>query len=205
MADIKAISTIYNGYKFRSRLEAKWAVYFDALRIKYEYEPEGYVFNDGTCYLPDFYLPQMEAYFEVKPHSISEKDACEAKEKLEYLAEGTNKFAMLCYGDPIDNEIQIYGHFGCDGYLTSRWIAAEFIKKIDALDDDTFNVCRLCNVGVVVGDRYESKAFSVFKPNTKECPVVVLPFNEVFSFDGIPYNEQEYARQARFEYGECGQ
>lgn len=26
---IKAIDTIYKGYKFRSRLEARWAVFFD--------------------------------------------------------------------------------------------------------------------------------------------------------------------------------
>lgn len=51
---IKAIETIYNGYKFRSRLEARWAVFFDALGIKYEYEPEGYELPDGTKYLPDF-------------------------------------------------------------------------------------------------------------------------------------------------------
>ena len=203
MSDIKPIETIYNGYRFRSRLEAKWAVYFDALHIEYEYEPEGYVFSNGTCYLPDFYLPQMESYFEVKPYSISEKDACEAKEKLEYLAEGTNKFAMICYGDPVDNDIQIYGHFGCDGYVTCRWIVAEFIRKIDVVDDDMFTVYRQCNVGTVVGDRYERKDFRIFKPNTRDCLNTVLPFNQVFSFDGIPYNQQEYARQARFEHGEC--
>ncbi len=39
--EIKAIDTVYNGYKFRSRLEARWAVFFDAAGIKYEYEPEG--------------------------------------------------------------------------------------------------------------------------------------------------------------------
>jgi len=42
MAEIKAIETVYNGYKFRSRLEARWAVFFDALGIEYEYEKEGF-------------------------------------------------------------------------------------------------------------------------------------------------------------------
>ena len=51
---IKPIETEYNGYRFRSRLEARWAVFFDALGIKYEYEPEGYTLEDGTKYLPDF-------------------------------------------------------------------------------------------------------------------------------------------------------
>lgn len=35
--DIKPIETHYNGYRFRSRLEARWAVFFDALGIKPEF------------------------------------------------------------------------------------------------------------------------------------------------------------------------
>ena len=42
MGEIKAIETVYNGYRFRSRLEARWAVFFDAMQIRYEYEPEGF-------------------------------------------------------------------------------------------------------------------------------------------------------------------
>lgn len=52
--EIKAIETEYNGYKFRSRLEARWAVFFDALGLDYEYEPEGFELENGIKYLPDF-------------------------------------------------------------------------------------------------------------------------------------------------------
>jgi hypothetical protein len=38
--DIKPIETRYNGYRFRSRLEARWAVFFDTLGIEYQYELE---------------------------------------------------------------------------------------------------------------------------------------------------------------------
>ena len=70
--DVKAIETVYNGYRFRSRLEARWAVFFDAAGIKYEYEPEGFEFynceTDTTDrYLPDFYLSQFDCYAGVKP------------------------------------------------------------------------------------------------------------------------------------------
>ena len=68
---IKAIETHYKGYRFRSRLEARWAVFFDALNIKWEYEPEGYNIN-GTLYLPDFYLPEYQMFCEVKPAGLSE-------------------------------------------------------------------------------------------------------------------------------------
>jgi hypothetical protein len=66
---IKAIETVYNGYRFRSRTEARWAVFFDALGLQYEYELEGFELSDQWKYLPDFYLPQFiasPAFVEVK-------------------------------------------------------------------------------------------------------------------------------------------
>lgn len=51
---IKPIETIYNGYRFRSRLEARWAVFLDTLGVEYEYEPEGFELPNGKRYLPDF-------------------------------------------------------------------------------------------------------------------------------------------------------
>ena len=59
MKEIKAIETVYNGYRFRSRLEARWAVFFDAAGIEYEYEPEGFSLDYGIQYLPDFALKNV--------------------------------------------------------------------------------------------------------------------------------------------------
>jgi hypothetical protein len=65
MMTIKPIETKYQGYRFRSRLEARWAVFFDMLSIKWEYEKEG--FNlDGVYYLPDFWLPDQRCWIEIK-------------------------------------------------------------------------------------------------------------------------------------------
>lgn len=63
---IKPIETQYKGYCFRSRLEARWAVFFDALGVPYEYEVEGYDLGETGWYLPDFYLPHQHAWVEVK-------------------------------------------------------------------------------------------------------------------------------------------
>ncbi len=49
------IQTRYKGCYFRSRLEARWAVFFDHLGLDWEHEPQGYVL-DGIPYLPDFKL-----------------------------------------------------------------------------------------------------------------------------------------------------
>jgi len=67
MSEIKAIETIYKGYRFRSRLEARWAVFFDALGIEWEYEKEGYDLGAAGWYLPDFWLPKHGYWIEVKP------------------------------------------------------------------------------------------------------------------------------------------
>ena len=75
MTDIKVIETRYNGYRFRSRLEARWAVFFDKCNIRYEYESEGYELPNGKKYLPDFYLPDLDVHVEVKrntPEGIKE-------------------------------------------------------------------------------------------------------------------------------------
>lgn len=69
---MKAIQTEYKGYLFRSRLEARWAVFFDACGVRWEYEPEGYDLGDGIYYLPDFLLHGVDGrdggdlYVEVK-------------------------------------------------------------------------------------------------------------------------------------------
>jgi len=73
MSGIKAIQTSYRGYLFRSRLEARWAIFFDALGLKWEYEPEGFDLGDAGWYLPDFkvYTPQGAPWLvrdQAKPH-----------------------------------------------------------------------------------------------------------------------------------------
>jgi hypothetical protein len=64
---IHPIETSYKGYRFRSRLEARWAVFFDTLPLRWRYETEGFVVVKDVCYLPDFYLPDWDVYLEVRP------------------------------------------------------------------------------------------------------------------------------------------
>ncbi len=60
MQTIKSIPTKYSGHIFRSRLEAKVAVFFDVLSLSWEYEPEGYDLPMNGWYLPDFLLKKNE-------------------------------------------------------------------------------------------------------------------------------------------------
>ena len=50
------MQTRYAGCLFRSRLEARWAVFFDHLGIRWRYEHQGYDLGKEGSYLPDFLL-----------------------------------------------------------------------------------------------------------------------------------------------------
>lgn len=53
---IPAIPTLYRGVLHRSRTEARWHVFWDALDIRPDYEPQGFVTTTGKPYLPDFMI-----------------------------------------------------------------------------------------------------------------------------------------------------
>ncbi|MDP9144408.1 MAG: hypothetical protein M3N43_06890 [Actinomycetota bacterium] len=66
---IRAVPKRYAQTLFRSTLEADWAATLDHLAIAWEYEPEAVQLPSGDYYRPDFYLPEMATWLEVKgPH-----------------------------------------------------------------------------------------------------------------------------------------
>jgi len=111
---IKAIETKYAGYKFRSRLEARWAVFFDQAGIKYEYEPEGFDFSDypnidqylrpdDRRYLPDFWLPTLNCYLEIKPMLNPVDDVAIVKA---YLLSQKHE-VLIVFGQPGHNSYRV--------------------------------------------------------------------------------------------------
>lgn len=122
MSQIKAIETHYGGYRFRSRLEARWAVFFDALKLPWEYEKEGYCLGNCGLYLPDFWLPTVGLrahrdtgiWCEIKAvePTQTESDRCE---KLALLTHGS---VILCVGLPqrLEGAYQFDFHEGVEGY-----------------------------------------------------------------------------------------
>ena len=113
---MRAIPTEYKGYLFRSRLEARWAVFLDTLGIRWEYEPEGLILSDGTYYLPDFYLIDFHLYFEVKRKGLRYTE--EGKEAIQKISDGmrTDSWAgLICFGDPMDDELIVFCQETDDG------------------------------------------------------------------------------------------
>ena len=169
---IKPIETDYSGYRFRSRLEARWAVFFNAAGIKYEYEKEGFDLGEAGYYLPDFWLPEAKTWAEVKPVEFTTEELL----KLKTLSVMSGFSAVKLVGVP---EVKSY-----EGYIPME-IPEEYQKDYGgSVGAVKFSfVLRLHNPskGVVcleVGDR----------------PAAYIPDTVV---TGV-----RAARSARFEHGE---
>jgi hypothetical protein len=97
-----AIETLFHGIYYKSREEAKWAVFFWSLGIPYKYEAEGYPLRNELKYLPDFYLPDQDCFIEIKNETSDLRLMQDhtALEKASYLNEKTGKDVFLFYQIP---------------------------------------------------------------------------------------------------------
>ena len=186
--DIKPIETVYNGYRFRSRLEARWAVFFDKAGIEYEYELDGFILKNGTRYLPDFFLPQFDIFVEIKANPDID-DYKWLHFAFEYTRLNQDKVngIICCYGDPMNNNIH---------YMT-ECLASPNDNHKGFYEDDCCFKCR----------DSDKEPFLIMN-NTLDPTTVFGPTKNAWRIIGNPdiYSnyeaEKRFARQARFEYGE---
>ena len=101
MPALKPIETVYRGYRFRSRLEARWAVFFDTLELPWKYEDEGYELGPAGWYLPDFSFEQV--FTEIKPKGYPSD---RTQLLCEQLATCSDKGVQLVCGDPWPDEYE---------------------------------------------------------------------------------------------------
>ncbi len=110
MTAIQPLETWYGGCRFRSRHEARWAVFLTRLGLDWEYEPQGFIvgqqFGRPRPYLPDFYLPTLGLYVEIKPALADQVDPDGVKRWEDFAGEVAaewdhDRAAMFC--GPIPN------------------------------------------------------------------------------------------------------
>ena len=200
---IMAIETLYDGCRFRSRLEARWAVFFNKAGIKYEYEKEGYDL-DGVWYLPDFWLPEQKCFVEIKGEwpkvtglltgndEVMEKALAltAASKNSVYIFTGSDFEASIIYRDR--DGMYAIGCYPCEDALRcfgAKWKATYSAPYV-------FAQCPKC-------ERIHIRHCFIDAPFC--CLEEKVCLDEI-DFHYSPRLIEAYAaaRQARFEYGEKG-
>ncbi len=195
---IKPIETHYAGCRFRSRLEARWAVFFDQLGISWDYEPEGFVVA-GKPYLPDFWLPELDIWAEVK----GVLDAS----TLDHLAAAADPASGLP-ASPVANRwrptlrtgrILVLGQVPRP--TTSGWLHCriDFIHGEPAMREVAFLGGARSFALVSLGDPYPAG----FDPGTDVATIATGRQGPIM-LGGTVREAYEAARKARFEHGESG-
>lgn len=128
--------THHNGYKFRSSLIARWTVFFDSYGIEYEYVLDEIVMDNEKSYLPDFYIPLLGLYVEVKPSKAL--NLSELK-KIESFSLGLDNNLLLIMGIPSEEEMVLINR--CSASPLSEYIDEGcVIKELDVVSDYIQNV-----------------------------------------------------------------
>jgi hypothetical protein len=179
-----AIPTRYKGYHFRSRLEARWAVFFDFLGDPWEYEHEGYETPYGA-YLPDF-LVAGRALIEVKPANT---DLAGSWQRWMDVVKQTRLPLVIVEGPP---------ECGRE-YLTID-------KHVQSIGSVVLGTCVGCDrlvFGCHEGAGDDLRISRVVDRKIETCPADCgndkwIPISETLA------GAVNASRSARFEYGESG-
>jgi len=102
---IQAKRTTYKNILFRSKLEAQWALFFDLVGVTWEYEAKHFDLGQ-VRYLPDFWLPKLEVFVEIKP--IIENSPFIWREKCRLLNKVSKRPVFLFLGRPKEKEHKVY-------------------------------------------------------------------------------------------------
>lgn len=180
----KAIETRYSGYRFRSRLEARWAVFFDAMRLRYDYEPEGYDLGEAGWYLPDFWLKDLKMWLEVKGRESQGDELA----KCQALFQSTGHAVFFAIGEPHYGQLWLYCNDATSSSGGEGWWEAEWIES--------FSFDRPCvSAEVFRGDR------SLLNGKWEALQSVREDYEPAIDCIRVAGDK---ARQARFEHGENG-
>ncbi len=181
---MKAIQTKYNGNLFRSRLEARWAVFFDALRLTWDYEPEGFDLPGYGYYLPDFFIHEWKSWVEIKPRGGFHDGHGSARALANSIPDGQ---VILIVGNPWPGEHNIF-------------LFPTIFPNASEPDDFScfteFAECRRCDgVCLLWQEHGDLLACSSIGPHTCE---------DHDKWPVTPVSAYQAARRARFEHGEQG-
>lgn len=198
---LKPIQTRAYGCLFRSRLEARYALFMTELGVKWHYEPEGFSLEAGN-YLPDFFLPQVGekgSWLEIKPHGTGSY--------FGYCASWGGRNAMPRINDKRMDE---FGRLAMDAGQ-SFYIAyglpshAFFSSSSPDYDEEGYleslfdpHLWCVCNCGKTVGIEFDGRGGRI------KCSCCGSGGDKGYSHDHpLIIAAANAARSARFEHGEA--
>ncbi len=167
-------------------MEARWAVFFDALRLEWEYEKEGFDFGGGVYYLPDFWLSDVRMWAEVKPETFSEDDL----RKAAMLAWKTQRHVLLLDGMPSERAFDFLQYMECNNWGEVGGGIGIAIGEGEAIIQR-----RDCVISA-----YHNYPWDEHRFYSDTGGVSARDFQEGGLFDDVPL-AVEAARSARFEHG----
>ena len=186
---MKAIETTYQGRRYRSRTEAKWAVFFNELMLPFEYEKEGFVIG-GVPYLPDFWLPTIGVWLEIK----GERAEPEKVALVRGLANETGKAAVIWQGLPDLNLTQggsRYGKIWCGGVGEDDGGEIEEVCQWVNWENGGVGLCLEWDSNMVIHSRDCMKLLPLVRPHSQgDYSFALVTAASVVACD------------ARFEHGE---
>lgn len=200
------IETHYNGYRFRSRLEARWAVFLSVLGVKYEYEHEGYVLSNGDWYLPDFWLPELDCFVEIKPTDI--EYGCNEWEKAKTLSADTRKCVIVCCGTPGIHKVTepyLEHNYGGVSEWNRRLLGQYYFPSShkvytfggnawdmwkSQVGDFWYDDCRLSTLHEHIGNHYPEKHWPEGK--TEESRMILCRQDEVYTKEKYGFNSAKW-------------
>ena len=158
---IKPIETLYRGHYFRSKAEARFAVFLDCLGVKWEYEPQGFDLGNGLKYLPDFKIYNVEIWDENRDKcnydTYEPRDDSRTGKLLKPDFEKIMRFAFDdtfdddCYGSEVKNPIWVAGNtFTLDptneNYIhgDTGWGPDALINNFMTIDGDSYGFIITC-------------------------------------------------------------
>lgn len=140
---LRAIETTFQGYRFRSRIEARWAVFYTSLGVHFDYEPEGYVLEGAGPYLPDFWLPEINCWVEIKGLFPNAQEI----EKTCALSAATERSALIFHGQIEPGMRGGYAHPSGQFFAhTYVWASCDRCQRVDIVDIDAHRriLCPTC-------------------------------------------------------------
>lgn len=198
---IKPIETVAYGCRFRSKLEARFAVFLTELGVTWQYEPQGFHMPSGP-YAPDFFLPLLDGgtWIEVKPYGpgsyfgwgvdsalgIPKVDDSRLDEFADYMQSEGQSF-YVAHGIPSDQLMDGWAKYSAEGMLEAPW--------------DPFMWC-ICGCGKTVGIEFDGRGDRI---RCRHAGCSRSPHGDKgYSHDHPRIRAAAAAaRAARFEHGEA--